>query len=117
MKVLVLVLVAFMSATSAQATHVSCQAEIEKTKSDWRALKLEPGSKPTTVSKGIPGHEHVQMAVDSMRFHLHEAQALCDEGKDHESLLHLDVIRAFLHLPEFQHPASHHYLFKEEQKQ
>lgn len=110
------ILVAFMLAASTGLANAACQSEIEKTKNDWRALKLEPGSKPTTLSKGVPGHEHVQAAVDSMRFHLHEAQALCDEGKDHESLLHVNVIRAFLELPEFQHPASHHYLFKEEPK-
>jgi hypothetical protein len=111
-----LILAAFMLAASIGIAHAACKSEIEKTKNDWRALKLEPGSKPSTISKGIPGHEHVQMAVDSMRFHLHQAQELCDEGKDHESLLHVNVIRAFLELPEFQHPASHHYLFKEEKK-
>lgn len=107
------ILVAFMLAASIGIAHAACQSEIEKTKNDWRSLRLEPGSKPTSPSKGVRGHEHVQMAVDSMRFHLHEAEVLCNEGKDHQSLLHLDVIRAFLNLPEFQHPASHHYLFKD----
>ncbi len=30
----------------------------------------------------------------------------------HVSLLQLDVIRAFLKLPDIRHPTSHHYLFK-----
>lgn len=111
-----LILVTCMLAAGVASAHAACQTEIEKTKNDWRSLRLEPGSKPSTISKGIPGHEHVQMAVNSMRFHLHEAEQLCKEGKDHESLLHVNVIRAFLDLPEFQHPASHHYLYKQEKK-
>ncbi len=109
-------LVAAMLVASVAIAQAACHSEIEKTKNDWRALKLEPGSKPTSLSKGVRGHEHVQAAVTSMRYHLHEAELLCNEGQDHESLLHVNVIRAFLNLPEFQHPASHHYLFKEGKK-
>ncbi|MGC1860997.1 MAG: hypothetical protein WA733_07700 [Methylocystis sp.] len=100
-------------AASVGTARASCSSEIEKTKSDWAALRLEPGSKPTSLSKGVGGHEHIQAAVMSMRYHLHQAESLCNEGKDHESLLHVNVIRAFLDLPEFQHPASHFYLYKE----
>lgn len=109
-------LAAIILGASIGAAQAACQSDIEKTKNDWRALKLEPGSKPTSLSKGVRGHEHVQAAVTSMRYHLHEAAMLCDEGKDHEALLHVNVIRAFLDLPEFQHPASHHYLYKEGKK-
>jgi hypothetical protein len=48
-----------------------------------------------------------------MRFHLSEAATLCKQGSDHEALLHLDVVRAFLKLPDIQHPTDHHYLFKQ----
>jgi hypothetical protein len=89
-----------------------CNAEIEKTKADWQALQLQPASKPSGISHGIKGHEHIQSAVDSMRFHMAEATKLCREGNDHEALLHLDVVRAFLKLPEIQHPTDHRYLFK-----
>ena len=89
----------------------ACNAEIEKTKADWQALQLQPASKPGATSKGVPGHAHVQAAVDSMRFHLAEAMTLCKQGSDHEALLHLDVVRAFLQLPEIQHPTDHRYLF------
>ena len=96
---------------AAQAAGV-CNSEIEKTKAEWQAIHLEPGSKPSSISKGFPRHhEHVQAQVESMRYHLSMAEELCKEGNDHESLLHLDVLRAFLHLPEIQHPTSHHYLF------
>lgn len=97
---------------AAQAAGV-CNSEIEKTKAEWQSIRLEPGSKPSSISKGVPAHhQHVQAAVESMRIHLKFAEDLCKQGMDHESLLHLDVVRAFLHLPEIQHPASHRYLFK-----
>ncbi|RNJ48182.1 hypothetical protein D1O30_20450 [Methylocystis hirsuta] len=103
-----------MLAVGVGTAHADCKSEIEKTKSDWAALRLEPGSKPSSISKGVRGHEHIQAAVTSMRYHLHQARSLCEEGKDHESLLHVNVIRAFLDLPEFQHPTSHRYLYKEQ---
>lgn len=93
--------------------YADCKSEIEKTRSDWAALKLEPKSKPSSISKGVGGHEHIQGAVDSMRVHLHEADSLCTAGNEHEALLHLNVIRAFLELPEFKHPTSHHYLYQD----
>lgn len=110
------VLLACMVAAGVGTARADCKSEIEKTRSDWASLRLEPGSKPSSLSKGVRGHEHIQAAVTSMRYHLHQAENLCNEGRDHESLLHVNVIRAFLDLPEFQHPASHYYLFKERKK-
>jgi hypothetical protein len=95
----------------AQAEN-ACNSEIGKTKSDWQAISLQPASKPGVISKGVNGHAHIQSAVDSMRFHLAEATTLCKEGSDHEALLHLDIVRAFLNLPEIQHPTDHRYLLK-----
>jgi hypothetical protein len=107
------VFAACMVAAGVGTAHADCNSEIEKTKSDWASLRLEPGSKPSSLSKGVRGHEHIQAAVTSMRFHLHQARSLCSEGKEHESLLHVNVIRAFLDLPEFQHPTSHRYLYEQ----
>ena len=74
----------------------ACNSEIEKAKAEWQAIRLEPGSKPSSIAKGVPRHhEQVQSAVDSMRIHLKIAEELCQQGMDHESLLHLDVVRAF----------------------
>ena len=103
------VLVATLSVAHAEN---ACNAEIQKTKSDWQAVALQPASKPGQISKGVNGHAHIQSAVDSMRFHLAESESLCKQGKDHDALLHLDVVRAFLNLPEIQHPVDHRYLFK-----
>lgn len=111
-----LVLAACVLTAGVGTVRAACNSEIEKTKNDWSSIRLEPASKPSGISKGVYPHEHVQAAVDSMRYHLAEAEALCKEGKDHESLLHLDVLRAFLMLPEIQHPASHHFLFKDQNR-
>lgn len=89
----------------------ACKPEIEKTKSDWQALHLVGGGKPGSMVWGVGGHHHIDAAITSMRIHLAAAQQLCGAGKDHESLLHLDVLRAFLQLPEIQHPADHRFLF------
>jgi hypothetical protein len=99
-----------MTGTAALAAP-ACNAEIEKTTADWHALHLESGGKPSSMARGVNGHHHIQSAVDSMRIHMAAAQDLCKDGKDHESLLHLDVLRAFLQLPEIQHPTDHRYLF------
>lgn len=99
-----------ITALTCGAAIADCQSEIEKTIDDWRALKLVP-SKPGAPSKGIRGHEHITAVVSSMQFHLAEAKELCDAGNSHEALLHLNIIRAFLDLPEFQHPRSHLYLY------
>lgn len=112
----IFVLLAGMVAAGVGTAHADCKSEIEKTKSDWAALRLEPQSKPSSISKGVGGHEHIQAAVTSMRYHLHQAVELCNAGNDHESLLHVNVIRAFLDLPEFQHPTSHRYLYKEQNR-
>lgn len=90
----------------------ACSAEIDKTQNDWQALRLEPVSKPGAISRGVGSHAHVQAAVTSMRYHLKKAQELCKSGNDHEALLHLDVLRAFLNVPEIQHPIDHHYLLQ-----
>ncbi len=112
MKVQILAAMVLASTLGVAQAENACNSEIEKTKAQWQALALQPASKPGAISKGVKGHEHIQSAVDSMRFHLAEAIRLCKQGQDHESLLHLDVVRAFLELPEIQHPADHRYLFK-----
>lgn len=104
-----------ITAPSARAAG-ACAPEIEKTKSDWGALHLESGGKPASMARGVGNHRHTEAAVTSMRIHLAAAQSLCAEGKDHDSMLHLDVLRAFLQLPEIQHPADHRYLFNSKAK-
>ena len=91
----------------------ACGPEVMKTKADWQALALKVPSKPTGMAYGVNGHHHVMSEVYSMRFHLKMAEDLCAKGEDHHALLHLDVVRAYLELPEIAHPTDHHYLFKD----
>jgi hypothetical protein len=112
MKLAFVIAVAFVGTMGVAQAENARNAEIQKTKSDWQAIALQPASKPGQISKGVTGHAHIQSAVDSMRFHLAESESLCKQGKDHDALLHLDVVRAFLNLPEIQHPTDHRYLFK-----
>lgn len=52
-------LLAGMVAAGIGTAHADCKSEIEKTKNDWAALRLEPQSKPSSISKGVRGHEHI----------------------------------------------------------
>jgi len=113
MKTLALAAVVLAATVGVARAENVCPSEIERTVSDWKAIHLVPADRPAAISKGDGMHAHVQQAVDSMRYHLKMAKDRCREGKDHESLLHLDVIRAFLNLPEIQHPVDHRYLYKE----
>ena len=99
-----------LTGTAALAAPAS-NAEIDKTVADWKALRLESEGKPSSMARGVEGHHHIQSSVDSMRIHLAAAQDLCKAGNDHESLLHLDILRAFLQLPEIAHPVDHQYLY------
>ena len=105
--------VALVAAGFAHAEN-ACGPEVAKTRGDWQALALKTPSKPTGMAYGVNGHHHVMSEVYSMRFHLKSAEDLCAKGDDHRALLHLDVVRAFLELPEIAHPTDHHYLFKDQ---
>jgi len=111
MKRLLVVTCLIVAAGAPAYAQGNCRAAIEQTRSDWRAINLQPASKPSGMTRGAGGHQHVQSAVDSMRYHLATATTLCNQGQDHEARLHLDVVRAFLNLPEVQHPTDHRYLF------
>jgi hypothetical protein len=37
------------------------------------------------------------------------AAHLCKDGNEHEAMLRMDVVRAWLKLPEVEHPAAHGY--------
>ena len=86
----------------------ACGPEIDKTYTEWKALGLTSSPKPTGMAHGVNGHAHITSGIATMRFHMARAKDLCKSGQDHEALLHLDVVRAFLKLSEIQHPANHH---------
>jgi hypothetical protein len=55
------------------------------------------------VMRGTEGHAHTAADLKLMRKHFKTAVELCDAGQDHESMLHMDVVRALHKLPEIQH--------------
>jgi hypothetical protein len=70
MKISVLTAVVLVATFGVAQAENACKPEIEQTKAEWQAISLQPGSKPSVISKGVNGHAHIQSAVDSMRFHL-----------------------------------------------
>lgn len=116
MKILTIAALALVAATGAahaqQPALKACGAELDQFKKEWNAIALPTGSKPSARVTAPGGHSHTQGEVDMMMFHAKKAVALCREGKDHEALLHMDMVRAWLKLPDLPHPASHNYLLK-----
>ena len=86
-----------------------CGAELDRFTKEWNAIGLPTGSKPGSHVTARGGHSHSEMEVSMMMFHERRAVQLCREGKDHEALLHMDVVRAWLKLPDIPHPPSHKY--------
>lgn len=84
-----------------------CGAELDQFTREWNAIDLPTGSKPAARVTAPGGHSHIQGEVDMMMTHARRAADLCREGKDHEALLHMDLVRAWLKLPEVPHPAAH----------
>ena len=112
-KVAIALAVATIAAPAAFAQDAvahDCKTALEALGKDYAATGLSTPSKPSAaIVQGVKGHRHGGPELTVMRRHFAEAQRSCDEGKDHESMLHQDVVRALLNLPEVQHPASHHY--------
>jgi hypothetical protein len=100
------------TARAEQPMPQACGAELDQFKKEWNDIALPTGSKPAAHVTAPGGHSHSQGEVDMMMFHAKEAVTLCREGKDHEALLHMDLVRAWLKLPDIPHPASHNYLLK-----
>ncbi|HEY7991388.1 MAG TPA: hypothetical protein VID77_08355 [Stellaceae bacterium] len=96
---------AVLAMSFARAENV-CNVEISKTKSDWQALHLQPVNTPHTVLKGIPGHQHLESDISVAEYHLGRAEMSCNEGNDHLALVHLNVARAILNLPEIRQHAG-----------
>ena len=99
------------SAAQAQAAQpiqpVACTDAIEQLRAEWDAIGLSTSAKPGGRVTGRGSHAHVQAEVSSMGFHFQQATADCRQNKDHEALLHVDLIRAWLKLPEEFHPVEH----------
>ena len=97
----------FLAGAGPARAENACVGAIDRLGAEWDAIGMTSASKPAARVSGRGGHAHVQAEVDMMRNHYRRAIALCREGKDHEALLHVDLVRAWLKLPVNPHPASH----------
>lgn len=85
----------------------ACRSQLAEVQSAWTSVP-HPYSK-LAERKARGDHDHNVMAETYMSGQLRQAEAQCKAGNDHEAMLRLDVIRAWLKLPEVTHPAEHNY--------
>lgn len=95
-----------IAATPASAAP-ACEAQVAEMQAAWKTVP-HPYSK-IAERKGRGDHDHNAMSETYMNGQLRQAEAQCKGGNDHEALLRLDVVRAWLKLPEIAHPAEHNY--------
>ncbi len=95
-----------IAATPASAAP-ACEAQVAEMQAAWKAVP-HPYSK-LAEKKTRADHDHNAMSETYMNGQLRQAESLCKGGNDHEALLRLDVIRAWLKLPEIAHPVEHNY--------
>ena len=89
-----------------------CASQLGRLVDEWKSIAV-PGA-PSSGKPGQQAHEHTELEVEYMRRQIRLALQLCNEGKEHEAMLRMDVVRAWLKLPELQHPADHRYRYDPE---
>lgn len=102
-----LVVMTALALNSAQAEE-TCRTSLGTLSKDWATIAV-PGPKPESADSEQEKHLHSAPEVEYMRSQLRLAARRCDEGNDHEALLRMEVVRAWLRLPEVQHPSDHRY--------
>ena len=91
----------------------ACVAELNALVRNWTSIAV-PGTATTgTGPSSTSEHEHDAREVWYMRSQIRIALRLCNEDKTHEAMLRMDVVRAWLKLPEVQHPADHRRSYEE----
>lgn len=91
----------------------ACIADLNKLVRDWTSIAV-PGTATTGPDQSSsPEHDHDAREVWYMRSQIRLALRLCNEGKTHEAILRMDVVRAWLKLPEVQHPSDHQRSYEE----
>lgn len=105
----VLVVLALASICGRVNATEACFSQLDKLVADWNAIAV-PGSSAAAPNDSLAtDHGHSASEVWYMRSQLRLALRLCQEGNDHEAHLRMDVVRAWLKLPEVQHPVDHRY--------
>ena len=107
--VLALVVLAFASIGGRANASDACVLKLNSLVDDWNAIAVPGGSAASPSRTQSPDHEHSTSEIWYMRSQLRLALRLCHEGNDHEAYLRMDVVRAWLKLPEVRHPVDHRY--------
>ncbi len=102
-----LVLLTFASIGGRANASDACVAQLNKLVDDWNAIAVPGGS--AAASPQVQDHGHSASEVWYMRSQLRLALRLCHGDNDHEAYLRMDVVRAWLKLPEIRHPVDHRY--------
>jgi hypothetical protein len=102
----VLVIATIGLADTARATD-TCRRALDVVVTEWRSIAVPGKPEP-------PDHVHTALEVWYMRGQLRLALRLCEEDKDHEAMLRMDLVRAWLRLPEVRHPADHRYRYDDD---
>ena len=108
-----------LAATAALATLLmggaalaanDCAGQLDDLGKQWGAIAFPTPSKPNApITYGNRGHVHTGSQVTFMTDQIRLAAHLCKDGNEHEAMLRMDVVRAWLNLPEVQHPSDHGY--------
>jgi len=89
------------------AADDACTAALSKLVHEWSSIAIPGPAAPGPNRSSEPEHEHDAQEVWYMRSQIRLALRLCNEGKTHEAMLRMDVVRAWLKLPEVEHPVDH----------
>ena len=101
-------LAATLIAVTPALAAVSCTDALADLSKNWASIAV-PGPGRESAPSEDERHRHTALQVEYMRSQLRLAARQCNEGNDHEALLRMDVVRAWLKLPEIRHPSDHHY--------
>jgi hypothetical protein len=87
----------------------SCDQQVKELSDRWRGMAFSPEADPVGQmrSYGWKNHAHSKDEATVVELQLSKAARLCEEGKQHEAMLRMDVVRAILRLPAVEHPSSH----------
>lgn len=86
----------------------ACQAQLDELGANLRGAPMgaigRPGQPPVKLDNG---KWYSVSEIDSIRQELHRAARLCQEGKTHEGLNELNLVRRHFDLAALPHPESH----------
>lgn len=100
---------AFASIGGSANAADACVIQLNSLVDAWNAIAIPGGAAASPTQPQPPAHGHSASEVWYMRSQLRLALRLCREGNDHEAYLRMDVVRAWLKLPEVRHPVDHRY--------